>query len=280
MKILQKGKTQLMSSFSPVIKWSGSKRSQADEIIKYFPEQINTYFEPFLGGGAILYKLNPEISRCCDICKPLINLWQSIKNVPEIVSTRYTYHWEQLQKKGHQYYYHIRELFNKTKKSEYLLFLSRTCVNGLIRFNKTGDFNNSFHHSRPGINPKTLKKIIYNWSKKIQNTVFECADYRSFLDKINEGDFVYLDPPYFYNKGRYLENIDFDDFYKFLNNLNEKNVKYAISLDGFRGSKKYKIDIPVNLYKRHLLINSGNSAFKKVMDKKIEPVKESLYLNY
>ena len=66
--------------FSPVIKWSGSKRSQASEILKHVPERYNVYYEPFVGGGAILYALKPVKAVCGDICEPLIQLWNSIKN--------------------------------------------------------------------------------------------------------------------------------------------------------------------------------------------------------
>lgn len=65
---------------NPVIKWSGSKRSQADVIKKNAPDTFNTYYEPFVGGGAILYALNPKRAVCGDICEPLIDLWEEIKN--------------------------------------------------------------------------------------------------------------------------------------------------------------------------------------------------------
>ena len=64
-------------NIKPVIKWSGSKRSQATEIMKYIPEQYETYYEPFVGGGSILYALSPQKAVCRDICEPLIELWNA-----------------------------------------------------------------------------------------------------------------------------------------------------------------------------------------------------------
>ena len=71
-----------MKRFNPVIKWSGSKRSQAAAILSYMPEQIGTYYEPFIGGGSMMYAVNPERAVCGDVCVPLIDLWKEIKERP------------------------------------------------------------------------------------------------------------------------------------------------------------------------------------------------------
>ena len=75
-------KTDWNDNMHPVIKWSGSKRSQADEILKYVPKEFNTYYEPFIGGGSILYTLHPQKAICGDIYEPLINLWKEIQDNP------------------------------------------------------------------------------------------------------------------------------------------------------------------------------------------------------
>ncbi len=161
-----------------------------------------------------------------------------------------------------------------------MFFLSRTCVNGLIRFNAKGEFNNSLHHSRPGINPDRLKPIVDSWSERIQGVEFLNADYRITIADASKGDFVYLDPPYLNTKGRYYGGIEFSEFLSCLEDLNMRGVKYALSFDGYRGDKDYSAPIPKELYKRKEMLASGNSAFKKVQDKISEQVYESLYLNY
>jgi len=268
-----------MTAFQPVIKWSGSKRSQATAIKKYIP-QFKRYYEPFVGGGSIAYAVSPIAGVCGDICEPLINLWRLIQSNHEDLSEQYQIRWERLQKEGHLVFYEIRERFNKKKDSNDLLFLSRTCVNGLIRFNKNGEFNNSLHHTRKGIDPKRLRTILTDWSERLKGIEFHSGDYWETTQDVQEGDFVYLDPPYFNTKGRYFGTIDFDRFVDYLGWLNKKNVKYALSFDGKRGDTDYTVELPGGLYKRHLMIPSGNSSFKKVMDKKSENVFESLYLNY
>ncbi len=268
-----------MTNIKPVIKWSGSKRSQANIITKLMPP-YRRYYEPFVGGASILYASNPSDAVAGDICVPLVELWQKIKMEPKTIIKSYERDWNRLQDEGYQVYYEIRDRFNKTQNPNDLMFLSRTCVNGLIRFNKKGEFNNSLHHTRKGINPKSIKKIIKDWSYKISNFDFRAGDYRETTFDIQKNDFIYLDPPYFNTKGRYFGTIDYNEFITYLYKLNSLGVKFALSFDGKRGVQDYTIDIPKDIYKEHIFIESGNSSFKKVMDKSCENVMESLYMNY
>jgi DNA adenine methylase len=268
-----------MFAIQPVIKWSGSKRSQAAAITKNIP-QFNRYFEPFVGGGSIAYAISPNKGLCGDICEPLINLWRLIQSDYETLFEQYKLKWERLQNEGYLVFYEIRDNYNRDHDSTDLFFLSRTCVNGLIRFNKNGEFNNSLHHTRKGIDPNRLKPILANWSERLKGVDFQSGDYWETTQYVKKGDFVYLDPPYFNTKGRYFGTIDFDRFTDYLTWLNKKKVNFALSFDGIRGDTDYMIELPKELYKQHLMLSSGNSSFKKVMDKKNEIVYESLYLNF
>lgn len=263
----------------PVIKWSGSKRSQAKKIIEFFPE-FKTYYEPFLGGGSVLLELRPSKAVCYDINSSLIDFWNKVKQNPIELGNHYQHEWQLLQANGHTHYTLIRDRYNNSQNGEDLLFLSRTCVNGLIRYNRKGEFNNTLHYSRPGINPQKLKKIINSTSEVIKNYTFLCEDYRAVLTTITSEDFIYLDPPYANTKGRYYGSIDYSEFFDFLNELNEKGIKYALSFDGKTEDKEYYYDIPKHLYKRHIILKSGKSTFNKVIDKKSIDVHESLYLNW
>jgi DNA adenine methylase len=264
----------------PFIKWSGGKKSQAKEIIKFFPENISTYYEPFLGGGAILGFLKPHKAVCGDIYDPLIKLWILIRDNPQEAIDKYKEDWNNLQRLGYKYFYKTREQFNKKTSPTDLLFLSRTCVNGLIRFNKNGGFNNSLHYTRKGINPIRLEKIILEWHEIIKKYKLLSKDYTETTKNSGKNDFVYMDPPYFNTKGRYSQPLNYEKLLTYLKQLNKKGVKYALSFDGTRDQTSYQVKIPKALYKRHILLRSGNSTFNKVQNKKIEPVHESLYLNY
>lgn len=263
----------------PVIKWAGSKRLQASKITALFPP-FETFYDPFVGGGSILSAKKDIKAIAGDICEPLIKLWQLIQKNPSYVIEKYAENWNLLQKKGYTYYYLVRDRFNKEGDATDLLFLSRTCVNGLIRFNLKGKFNNSLHHTRKGIRPDSLSKIIFEWSDIVKNVTFIHGDYRETTCTITKNDLIYLDPPYFNTRGRYYGRIDFEEFIKFLELLNSKQIKFVLSLDGTRGNKNYTVELPKHLYKRCLLIDSGNSPFKKVIDRQLQNVKESVYLNY
>lgn len=265
---------------NPVIKWSGSKRSQASKIMSFFPAEYKTYYEPFVGGGSILYEANRGQSVCGDICEPLIALWNEIKNNPDELADQYELRWTKLKNEGYTVYYDIREEYNRNHSPFDLLFLSRTCVNGLIRFNDKGEFNNSLHYSRDGIKPEKLRLIIQDWSRHIKGTSFSANDYEETTSMAGPSDIVYLDPPYFHTKGRYFGTIDFDRFLAYLEKLNSRGVKFILSFDGIRGDNNYTVGIPKELYKRHEFIASGYSTFRKVIDKEAEPVQESLYISF
>ena len=262
----------------PVIKWTGSKRSQASKIVSFMPKDYNVYWEPFVGGGSVLYEASPLEGICLDICKPLINLWLSIKYHPELVYSSYKYNWEKFYDNP-DYYYEVRTRFNKTYDCFDFFFLTRTCINGKIRFNKKGEFNSAVHHLRKGINPEKIHKILLDWAEKIKNVAFYCGSYTDIIKHVNSDDFVYLDPPYFNTKGMYYGAIDYDEFIWFLRELCKKNVRYILSYDGVRGEEDKRVDIPHDVYKRHELLLSGNSSFDRFKGIK-KTVRESIYINY
>lgn len=262
----------------PVIKWTGSKRTQAKQIVSLMPKNYNVYYEPFIGGGSVLYETNPKQAICLDICKPLIELWNMIKFFPIELYETYKNDWN-LFFYDEDYYYEVRKRFNKNPNPNDFLFLTRTCVNGKIRFNKKGEFNSAVHHKRNGINPETLKQILLDWSDRIKNTTFLFSDYKNILEYVKSDDFVYLDPPYFHTVGMYYGGIDYDEFIDFLKELNKMNVKYILSYDGIRGADDKRVDLPDDIYKQHKLLLSGDSTFSKMKGEK-KTVYESIYMNY
>lgn len=189
-----------MANFQPVIKWSGSKRSQADEIIKYFPTNIDTYYEPFIGGGSMLMTLMLNSDRikvkhyiCSDINKGLIDLWNLIKDSPQEVADHYEKLWNEMNSddmRGDQsykrsYYENVRERYNKEHDPLDFMFIDRTCFNGLIRYNSKGEFNSPYHLNRNGIRPNVLRTIVSEWSDllKLNDVRFNCNSYDNISPK-------------------------------------------------------------------------------------------------
>lgn len=227
-----------------------------------------------------MYLMATQKTIASDIYEPLIQLWLLIRDKPQDVVSDYTRQWQLLQSNIPDYFYEVRERFNYNPNPLDLNFLTRTCVNGIVRFNRDGAFNTSFHLSRKGMNPQRFSSNVNRWHPIIQNVEFQCADYQIILSDTNENDFVYLDPPYAGSHMIYTDNLAIDRFFCQLEELNNRNVKWALSFDGYRGDMTAIDKIPRELYRRHSLIKSGNSPVDRVMNHTIKDVYESLYLNY
>jgi DNA adenine methylase len=267
-------------TMSPVIKWSGSKRKVALELSKNFILK-KRYIEPFLGGGSLIPFRGVKEGIASDIIPELIDLWNEIKLHPRDVANEYKNRWERLQNEGHSVFYEIRNSFNQTKNPNDFLFLTRTCVNGLIRYNSLGEFNNSMHKNRPGINPTMLSKIIEEWSYYAQNVEFINQDYRETLSLAGKDDFVFLDPPYGGTKGRYTKlEFDVKDFYNQLEKLNSRGVSWMLTFDGNAGDREYDFVLPNDIYVEKTFVNTGNSPFTKLMKTSIDQINEAVYTNY
>lgn len=272
--------------FEPVIKWSGSKRSQAVNILKFFPKEIDTYYEPFVGGASVLRRLlssDVKVNNyiCSDLNGGLINLWNLIKINPKEVSDAYCQMWHELNKdndkqRKKEYFATIRSRYNKEHNPLDFMFIMRTTTNGMPRYNKNGEFNNSFHVTRDGIIPSTLDKIIFEWSGLLnKNEVnFITCSYLNIKPSIN--DFIYLDPPYANTKGMYYGTINYEDLWVYLRNL---SCKYIFSFDGISGNEDNTQNVPDDVFSKHEYILSGNSSFKRTIGKSNNSiVYESLYI--
>lgn len=256
-----------------VIKWSGSKRLVAFEIAKYFPERIETYYEPFLGSGAMLPYGAARAKKivASDLCAPLVNIWKNIRDDPRNLAECYRVHWQSLRDRGEEYYYTARDAFNEGRADAgTFLFLTRTAVNGLVRFNRKGGFNASIHKGRPGIHPDSMSAILLEWSKVVKDVEFHACDYRAFSP--GPDDFVFCDPPYLGSKNRYFGNFDHKAFFEWLKTV----PAYALTFDGSRGSAKIS-KIERELYDKAVKLPKTQSPFDRYRQKRTE-VTEMLYL--
>jgi len=184
----------------PFLKWAGGKRQLLPEIKNYVPKKYNTYYEPFLGGGAILFNLQPKNATINDSNTELINCYEVIRDSLEELIGDLKKH-----ENNESYYYEMRELdrtttykdnYDKIKRASRILYLNKTCYNGLFRVNSQGQFNVPFgRYKNPNILDeavlRAVNKYLNNNKVKIFNTDFE----KAVLDA-KKGDFVYFDPPY------------------------------------------------------------------------------------
>ena len=182
----------------PFIRWAGGKQSLIKRIKEYAPspDKVNTYYEPFLGAGSLFFCTEYKHSVLSDINPDLINCYKQIKKKYEDVSK---YLEEYKAKHSKVFYYEIREEYNQNQgentieQAARFIYLVQSSFNGIYRVNQNGEYNVPYGKDNPSIPTKEyLKKI----SKKLKSAIIKCSAYKKALGKVNEGDFVYLDPPY------------------------------------------------------------------------------------
>jgi DNA adenine methylase len=186
----------------PFVKWAGGKGQLLEALERHFPETFGTYYEPFLGGGAVFFYLVGKRSRfnavLSDINEELITTYCIIKAQVEDLISRLEQHKAKYELAHESYYYEVRKqkLEDDVERAARLIFLNRTCYNGLYRVNSKGMFNVPFgRYKNPRIvdreNLRLVSKVL-NWS----NAKLLVADYQEATKDAKEGDFVYFDPPY------------------------------------------------------------------------------------
>lgn len=185
----------------PPLKWVGGKRQLIPEIEKHFPDKstISTYYEPFVGGGAVLFHFQPKKAVINDINAELINLYKVIKNdVESLIRDLGKY------ENDEELFYEVRALdrtpefenLTDVERASRMHFLNKTCFNGLYRVNSAGEFNTPFgKYKNPNIQNKAVLRAVNVYFNKANVRLLN-GDYVDSLKYIRKGSFVYFDPPY------------------------------------------------------------------------------------
>ena len=186
---------------SPVVKWVGGKRQLLDDIIPLLPDYFSTYVEPFVGGGALLFEIQPKKAIVNDLNHELINLYKVIKdNTNELLSLLE----EHELNNSEEYFYQIRALdrsesyneMSDIEKAARIIYLNKTCYNGLFRVNQSGQFNSPYgKYKNPNIVNKPVVLAMANYFQNNNITLLN-GDYKMALKKLRKGAFVYFEPPY------------------------------------------------------------------------------------
>ncbi len=189
------------SSAVPFVKWAGGKRQLLPQIRERMPKQYNKYYEPFVGGGAVVFELLPEKALINDINKALINAYKQICNEPESFIKEVNYLDSKMWEDGKEYYYFLREQYNdKLMKEEFdielaalFVFINKHCFNGLYRVNGKGLFNVPYNNSRK---QSVDSDSIWAISTYLKNITIIDGDFQNACKGAKKGDFVFLDSPY------------------------------------------------------------------------------------
>ena len=193
---------QLLATPKPFVKWAGGKRQLIPILNENLPKSFGTYHEPFLGGGALLFHIltQKQEQKCSisDLNSDLVLTYTTIRDRIDDLITSLKKHEKNYQKDSKSYYYSVRENTpkNEIEKTSRLLFLNRTCFNGLYRVNNKGKFNVPLgKYSNPNIvnedNLRSVSKIL-----QLNKISIQCRDFESVQRYAKKDDLIYFDPPY------------------------------------------------------------------------------------
>ena len=189
------------SSVAPFVKWAGGKRQLIPQIRERLPKQFNNYYEPFVGGGAVIFELLPENAVINDINRALINAYQMICDYPKEFLQEINRLDAEMWEDGKEYYYSLRENYNdKLMKSEFdvelaalLVFINKHCFNGLYRVNGKGLFNVPYNNSRRiSVDADSIMAV----SDFLKGVTIISGDFEDACKNATTGDFVFIDSPY------------------------------------------------------------------------------------
>ena len=221
----------------PFLKWAGGKRQLLPELLPRVPERFKAYHEPFVGGGALFFELASTDTlgkaHLSDVNGPLIDTYLAVKDHVEEVITRLKKH-----RNEESYFYEVRKQ-NPIKlaiRAARLIYLNKTCFNGLYRENRSGQFNAPFgFYKKPNIcDEKNLRAV----SQVLRKVDISRRSYLSVLGKAKKGDFVYFDPPYYpltetskftgYDRGGFTKD-DQRELRDTFSELSERGVQVMLS---------------------------------------------------
>lgn len=178
----------------PFLKWAGGKTKLLTQYTQYFPKDFKTYYEPFLGGGAVFFYLQPKDAVVTDINLDLINAYCCVRDKLERLMPLLENH---QQRHSKEYYYQVRShlVTTELERAARLIYLNKTCFNGLYRQNSKGLFNVPIGKYK---NPKVYNPdLLGSVSKVLKSVKIEVRSFESVLDYAKLNDFVYFDPPYY-----------------------------------------------------------------------------------
>lgn len=262
---------------TPILKWVGGKKQLLSEITPLIPKKITTYVEPFIGGGAVLFNLQPKKAIINDLNKELINTYKVVKESPRELLELLKIHDKN---NCEDYFYEIRALdrtnnfenINNIEKAARVIYLNKTCFNGLYRVNKAGLFNSPYgKYKNPNIINESAILAMSDYFNNNNIKIIQ-GDYKNALKGLKKNTFVYFDPPYMpistsssftnYTKTSFNEKEQIE-LKKECDKLDNKGIKFMLSNSDHPLIRELYKDFDIKIVKAKRSINSkGNSRGK------------------
>lgn len=253
---------------SQLLKWVGNKQKFASEITSCFPPSFNTFYEPFLGSGAVIATVAPKYGVGSDIFKPLMDIWIKLKENPDELIDWYASRRNRLETEDKvSVYESIKADFNSNNNGADFLFLSRSCYGGIIRFRKSDGYMSTPCGIHDPIPVLTFQKRVYEWKSRMKNVNFFNLDYKEVFAMAKSGDLIYCDPPYSHSQSILYGAHEFKllELFEAIETAKSRGVKVALSIDGNKKSGNYICDLPIpnGLFEEELFISLGRSMLRR-----------------
>lgn len=251
-----------------LLKWIGNKQRYATELISYLPDRFGTYIEPFIGSGAVLGTLAPHRAMAGDAFAPLVEIWSTLRHDPKRVVDWYAERHALIGVMGKgAAYAHVRASYNERANGADLLFLSRACYGGVVRFRKSDGFMSTPCGVHDPIPVAKFAARAMEWHQRVAGTEFIHCDYQELMARAQPGDVVYCDPPYVDSQAILYgaQAFRLGELFEAIALCKQRGVFVALSIDGTKKSGKnvVAIDPPSDLFRREVLVNCGRSMLKR-----------------
>ena len=263
-----------------LLKWIGNKQRFSETIVSYMPQEFNNYYEPFLGSGSIMAELlledrtqfYPHFSHAygSDILPFLIDIFDLVKDPPEKLIGYYKTEIDKYYNDPEKEYTKIRDRFNEKHNPYDFMLLSRTCYSGIIRFRKSDGYMSTPKGPHSPIKPTEFGKRVCQWHELLEKADFFCESFEDAMERPQNGDLVYCDPPYTHSQGIIYgaQEFDIDLLWKKIDECKNRGAKVMLSINGTRdsGKKDISIEPPEGLFERKVLINCGTSMIDRLQN--------------
>jgi DNA adenine methylase len=270
-----------------LLKWVGNKFRYAEAIAAHLPDELGTYFEPFVGTGAVLATLAPRRAVASDALPVLVDLLQAVQDDPAPLIDHYAEARAEIMAEGRNAYEAIKARFNDDANPHDLLVISRTCYGGVMRFTRTGYLSTPMGPHKPMPADK-LAGYLTEWQQRLEGAEIVHQDFAETMARAENGDTVYCDPPYAHGQSILYGAQDFrlSRLWNACAGAVERGARVAVSVDGYRrsGAKAIDLGIPEQLFTRELLIERGGCMLRRFQlegeDMALEQVADRLLLSW